>query len=621
MKNLVRVIRDAVKRLGIVFADLATVAEDEFEEMLCNNTVLTNADCAVLEIYSVAAMYLMLARKQSPSDSDLDLNARGHELIDYQDVLHDRDRCAEILRSILVYKSQSDGNETSITPRHLGRRLVFLCGGTAISGMAKQLRAYTSNITLLINAYDDGKSTGETRKVFDVFGPSDIGKNLCHSLSDQSNAGVKAVTEFLDLRLPQRESNVNRLEDLEFSRVLRLELEQIIRVGPECAVTCLSKIKEKWGSLAKQFPEHHSRLREYFEHFFFHLDSATEKNQALEFADMSLRNLLVIGAFFRSGKRYEDAIDSLATFLRCEGKLLLNSLENRYIFAYDTPNDNFNWELIETEGDVVEFQRKRPGCLEVFFAPTFLKVKEVKALNRVKGSTGRSRYLYTNYSRSVSPNPRVAEILLNSDGIVYGPTTLYASLIPTLMTAGIDRMISSSAGPKILVANLFREGDPFATVSTQIREIVRYLAGRDPMTITDVAERKRVVGQYVDYVIVNNHGFSYSPLPIFSKPGIVHPSKDQLLSGEDGLQKLVPVDKREIIKDYGVEVIEAPILQASKAEPEGVWQWSLDENLEARLVLSLVGLARLGLRIRDGHLVRNERFQREDFRDRVAVVG
>jgi 2-phospho-L-lactate transferase/gluconeogenesis factor (CofD/UPF0052 family) len=77
-------------------------------------------------------------------------------------------------------------------------------------------------------------------------------------------------------------------------------------------------------------------------------------------------------------------------------------------------------------------------------------------LNRVKGSTGRSKYLYTNYSRSVSPNPRVAEILLNSDGIVYGPTTLYASLIPTLMTAGIDRMISGAAGPKILVANLFR---------------------------------------------------------------------------------------------------------------------------------------------------------------------
>ena len=142
MEHLVRVIRDAVKRLGIVFADLATVAEDEFEEMLCENTVLTNPDCAVLEIYSVAAMYLVLAQKQSPSGPDADLNAMGHELIDYQDVLHDRDRCAEILRSILVYKSQPDGSETSITPRHLGRRLVFLCGGTGIRGMAWPL--YTS---------------------------------------------------------------------------------------------------------------------------------------------------------------------------------------------------------------------------------------------------------------------------------------------------------------------------------------------------------------------------------------------------------------------------------------------------------------------------------------------
>ena len=33
-----------------------------------------------------------------------------------------------------------------------------------------------SHVTSIVNAYDDGKSTGEIRKFFDMLGPSDIRK-------------------------------------------------------------------------------------------------------------------------------------------------------------------------------------------------------------------------------------------------------------------------------------------------------------------------------------------------------------------------------------------------------------------------------------------------------------
>ena len=55
--------------------------------------------------------------------------------------------------------------------------IVVLNGGRgAASIIPAMLRHQGLNVTSIVNAYDDGKSTGEIRKFIDMLGPSDIRK-------------------------------------------------------------------------------------------------------------------------------------------------------------------------------------------------------------------------------------------------------------------------------------------------------------------------------------------------------------------------------------------------------------------------------------------------------------
>src|SRR3954470_23098560 len=55
--------------------------------------------------------------------------------------------------------------------------IVVLNGGRgAASIIPAMLSQQGLNVTSIVNAYDDGKSTGEIRRFFDMLGPSDIRK-------------------------------------------------------------------------------------------------------------------------------------------------------------------------------------------------------------------------------------------------------------------------------------------------------------------------------------------------------------------------------------------------------------------------------------------------------------
>src|SRR6056300_1396010 len=54
---------------------------------------------------------------------------------------------------------------------------VVINGGRGAGTLIPALLEFPgSNVTSIVNAYDDGKSTGEIRKFFDMLGPSDIRK-------------------------------------------------------------------------------------------------------------------------------------------------------------------------------------------------------------------------------------------------------------------------------------------------------------------------------------------------------------------------------------------------------------------------------------------------------------
>src|SRR5947208_16585564 len=82
-------------------------------------------------------------------------------------------------------------------------RVVLFSGGRGSGVLSKQLlRDPRIQLTVAINGYDDGFSTGEVRRFLgDSLGPSDFRKNASHLAAELKTCAPDLI-ELLDSRLP-----------------------------------------------------------------------------------------------------------------------------------------------------------------------------------------------------------------------------------------------------------------------------------------------------------------------------------------------------------------------------------------------------------------------------------
>src|ERR1041384_7077931 len=117
------------------------------------------------------------------------------------------------------------------------RRIVLFCGGRGGATIIRALlRQSEVELTLLVNAYDDGLSTGELREFIpNMLGPSDFRKNLSRVL-DPSSPGQQALQSILEFRLSgdagdtQAANLIEYVEHPKSARYLRPELRVLF--GP-----------------------------------------------------------------------------------------------------------------------------------------------------------------------------------------------------------------------------------------------------------------------------------------------------------------------------------------------------------------------------------------------------
>ena len=82
-------------------------------------------------------------------------------------------------------------------------RIVLFCGGRGSATILRALLRQTDvELTLLVNAYDDGLSTGALRNFIPgMLGPSDFRKNLSYLFGNYSQAQY-ALKSLMEYRLP-----------------------------------------------------------------------------------------------------------------------------------------------------------------------------------------------------------------------------------------------------------------------------------------------------------------------------------------------------------------------------------------------------------------------------------
>ena len=188
--------------------------------------------------------------------------------------------------------------------------IVVLSGGSGNDALIKGLKSLykDSDVKVVVNAYDSGKSTGICRHVTDTLGVSDIRKNHTRMYKALTKNPDQRILEFYDSRY-------------DFTK------------GNESVEIC--ELMDKWGL---------GMLSPYVVRFF-----ARKESLNYEFKDFSVANIVYSQMYSEHG--YEDTNRFFCDMLGIDDFVILNSFDNVYLNAVTESG-----RVIEDEGDIVEYK-------------------------------------------------------------------------------------------------------------------------------------------------------------------------------------------------------------------------------------------------------------------------
>ncbi|HEV2801774.1 MAG TPA: 2-phospho-L-lactate transferase CofD family protein [Pyrinomonadaceae bacterium] len=322
-----------------------------------------------------------------------------------------------------------------------GFNVVILCGGRGSGPLANQLLDQGARVTCLVNAYDDGLSTGRLRYVFDELGPSDLRKNLL-SLMNLDAPGYWSRYEVFAYRYP---AEAERAADF------RREVEDLCATGGDTLAR--GERRELLKMVARMPADARARFVGYLRLFLAEL-VRRERTEGAEFsfADCALGNCILLGAYLEHGRSWTRAIRALEETLQVRGRMEIASEENRHLFALCTDGRVLPSEasvITDADGDILElFLAKEP------VAP--LRLDRWVAESGVEAARERIR---REVHAPTAASPEALAALRAADVIIYGPGTFHSSLLPTLMIEGVSEAIRASRATKIMVVNIVEEAD------------------------------------------------------------------------------------------------------------------------------------------------------------------
>ena len=330
----------------------------------------------------------------------------------------------------------------------------LFCGGRGSAALVRELsrRPYVK-LNLLINAYDDGLSTGEIREFIPgMLGPSDFRKNLSYLLDLHSNEQY-ALTSFLEYRLPSP-----------FDRRAVDDLRRIL-TDPRAEARSDLKLCQNLQTIGEGML---TKLRELV---FTFLDYSKEQSRQFNFADCSLGNLLFAGAYIRCGGSFNRAASELADLFGSKATLInVTSGENRVLAGCKEDG-----ELLEREACIVSKQ-SRAKIVDIFLLGRKLTADEVARLSRLPLSE--KREFLRALEAPVHISPEADQTIRNSDIILYGSGTQHSSLLPSYKTIGLrEAIIQSKARVKVLIVNIHEDEDIQGLSVTELVDRALYYLG------------------------------------------------------------------------------------------------------------------------------------------------
>lgn len=336
--------------------------------------------------------------------------------------------------------------------------VVLFSGGRGTASIASALVNHDQvKLTSIVNAYDDGLSTGRVRAfVPGMLGPSDIRKNISTFMPSVERC-QRALKRFLDYRFPDDMSRELALANLG-------PLTNASGPPPDPAMAS-AFVQLTHGQLA--------RLATYSRAFLDYEAAQFAKGKSFQYGDCAVGNLLFAGCYLAQGRDFNRAIDDMAEL--CESRAtVLNATDGQNYVLVALKDDG---QYLATESEIVSPQDNAP-IRQIFLLDDYLDATQSAALLSMD-TEGRFAFLGER-ARIPNANPRVIEAIAEAELIIYGPGTQHSSLFPTYLTNGIaDAIAANRTAEKIFVANIALDHDIRGeSAETLIQKLHTYLNRR-----------------------------------------------------------------------------------------------------------------------------------------------
>jgi choline kinase/2-phospho-L-lactate transferase/gluconeogenesis factor (CofD/UPF0052 family) len=245
-------------------------------------------------------------------------------------------------------------------------------------------------LNLIINGYDDGKSTGTLRKLFpNSLGISDFRKN-----------------QLLEFKLKNGNNEIYKLLNLRFTIDNYKAKEYLINY-----------INKSFLNYNNEFKNLKIFLFDNLNYFF-----SLEQSSNIIYDDFSFMNIIYCSLLHQNDNNMEIVCYIIKNNLNLKNNIYLNSNENLILKAKTKNNI-----ILENEEQIVNFGKnyKDDKIIDTFF----------------------------NENKFPILNKNTEDILLKSDIILFSCGTQFSSLIPTYKTNNFNRTIQKSMAKKYLVLN------------------------------------------------------------------------------------------------------------------------------------------------------------------------
>lgn len=281
---------------------------------------------------------------------------------------------------------------------HLGPRILFFSGGSALNDISRQLKRYTFNSMHLITPFDSGGSSQILRKAFDMPAVGDLRSRLM-ALADESVLGQPDVFALFSHRLsktaPQGE--------------LRSEVARMI-AGQHPLISAIAK-----------------PMRQLIQTFLDSFGKAVPED--FNYRNASIGNLILAGGYLSNGRALEPVLFLMSKMVDVRGT----------VRAVVDENLQLGVEL--SDGRKIISQRlisgKEAPPIDSPIARCFL-------------SDGTSELT----ASDVELPKRNRTLIEQADVICYPPGSLYSSVVTNLLPGGVGNAIAKRRAPKIYLPSL-----------------------------------------------------------------------------------------------------------------------------------------------------------------------